>query len=659
MKNEMSSADISALVSELNTGEYSLIDAKVGKIYQPLEDEIRLNLFLFGRGRFDFIIQAGKRAHFSQYILPSPKIPQSFPMLLRKHIMGGRIISVKQYDFDRIIEIEFVRGGIETILVAELFAKGNIVLIDKERKIILPMNPVTFKGRRVRSGEIYIYPDPQVSPLEINTAQLLDIFNTSDSDIVRTIATRFNLGGFLSEEICFRAGIQKDLSISEVTEEHVGKLILSIQELFNPLITGNLNPCIVKKDEKVIDVVPFDLKLYLNYSKEYYSHFNKALDEYFGKKEAASHTNQLVAVKKEKVDVLERRLRQQQEAVEKYGINSKKQVYLAEFIYANYQTIDELLEVLKNARNKDYSWDEIKSILKKAKDTIPNAKLIVSIDQVKGIIQMNIDGNNFDIDISKTIPQNAQLYYEKAKKLSKKQEGAIKAIEQTKLSMVKKEKRATKKHRVNVKKHWYDKFRWFLSSDGFLIIGGKDADTNEEIFNKYMEKRDIVLHTQYPGAPLTVIKTQGKEVPQKTLQEAACFVVSYSSIWKSGQFNGDCYWVNSSQVTKTPESGEYIKKGSFIIRGDRNYFRDVSVDVAVGIELGEETRVIGGPSSAVNIHGKHIIQIVPGKFNQNDIAKKLYRKYVEKLGDPSFVKQIASVDKISRFLPPGESDLKV
>nr|WP_269848828.1 NFACT RNA binding domain-containing protein [Methanosarcina horonobensis] len=77
-----------------------------------------------------------------------------------------------------------------------------------------------------------------------------------------------------------------------------------------------------------------------------------------------------------------------------------------------------------------------------------------------------------------------------------------------------------------------------------------------------MEKRDIVFHTQTPGAPLTVVKTGGEEVPESTLQEAAQFAVSYSSLWKAGQFSGDCYWIKSEQVTKTPESGEYLKKRS-------------------------------------------------------------------------------------------------
>ena len=82
------------------------------------------------------------------------------------------------------------------------------------------------------------------------------------------------------------------------------------------------------------------------------------------------------------------------------------------------------------------------------------------------------------------------------------------------------------------------------------------------------------------------------------------------------------------------------------------------VRAAVGLELKPETRAIGGPVSAVKTRGEHVVELTPGKFNQNDIAKKIYRIYVEKLKDVHFVKQIASPDKIANVLPPGESDIK-
>ena len=696
MKQDMSSADVAAVVAELSAGPRSIIDAKIGKIYQPASEEIRINLYVFHQGRDNLVIEAGKRLHMTKHIRPSPTLPQAFPMLLRKYLMGGRIVSVEQHDFDRIIKIGIERAGVRSTLIVELFARGNVLIVDSENKIILPMNPVTLKDRRLRSGEIYELPEAQLSPIEAKVSDLMDAFSKSTADIVRTIATRFNLGGVLAEEACARAGINKSRPAKEATVEDAEKLREALQDLFSPLFrardaartegepeggaeiedrpgaeTGPLIPGLrpqhIKQEingkMETFDVVPFDLNRYSEYEKEYFDSFNTALDEFFGKKALEQVAEVKEAEKKEKtLGVFERRLMQQEDSLAKFEKEIEKNNALAETVYANYQIIEELFSVLNGARAKGYSWDEIRSILKQAKKTVSAAQTITNIDQKTGTVTVNLDGKSINLDIRKTVPQNAQEYYEKVKKFTKKKDGAIRAIEDTKKAMEKKaatkSAKAGRKLQASRKKHWYDRFRWFVSSDGFLVVGGRDADTNEEIFKKYMEKRDIVFHTQTPGAPLTVVKTGGKEVPDSTLQEVAQFAVSYSSLWKAGQFSGDCYWIKSEQVTKTPESGEYLKKGAFVIRGERNYFKDVPLGIAVGLELKGETRIIGGPASAVRKHGDYILEIIPGKFNQNDISKKIYRIYADELNDPRFVKQIASPDQIAMMIPAGESDLR-
>ncbi|HWR25439.1 MAG TPA: ribosome rescue protein RqcH [Methanosarcina sp.] len=698
MKQDMSSADVAAVVAELSAGPKSIMDAKIGKIYQPSNEEIRINLYVFHQGRDNLVIEAGKRIHLSKHFRASPELPQAFPMLLRKYLMGGRIVSVEQHDFDRIVKIGIERAGVRSTLIVELFARGNVLIVDSENKIILPMNPVTLKDRRLRSGEIYELPEAQMSPIEAKVSDLMEAFSKSTADIVRTIATRFNLGGVLAEEVCFRAGIDKSKPAKEASEEDATKLRSAMQALFSPLFragaeikekgeigsevkieepvkaeadakvaTPQLAPQHIKKEIngkiETFDVLPFDLIHYSEYEKEYFDSFNTALDEFFGRKELEGVVEAKEAEKKEKtLGVYERRLLQQEASLTKFEKEIEKNNSLAEIVYANYQTIEELFFVLNSARAKGYSWDEIRSILKQAKKTLPAAQKITNIDQKTGTVTVELDEKNVNLDIRKTVPQNAQEYYEKVKKFSKKKEGALKAIEDTKKAMEKKAaakaSKAGKKLHASRKKHWYDRFRWFVSSDGFLVVGGRDADTNEEIFKKYIEKRDIVFHTQTPGAPLTVIKKGGEEIPESTLQEAAQFAVSYSSLWKAGHFSGDCYWVKAEQVTKTPESGEYIRKGAFIIRGERNYFKDVPLGIAVGLELKGETRIIGGPVSAVRKHGDYILEIAPGTFNQNDISKKIYRIYADELKDPRFVKQIASPDQVAMMIPPGESDLK-
>ncbi|MDR0768048.1 MAG: NFACT family protein, partial [Methanosarcinales archaeon] len=250
MKQEMTSADVAAIVAELTSGETTLLDAKVEKVYQPDENEIRINLFVRGQGRVNLIIESGKRLHMSKYLKESPKIAQSFPMLLRKYIMGARITAIEQHEFDRIVKISLVRGGEESILIAELFSKGNIILTDKEGKIILPMKPVTFKERRIRSGEIYELPKNHMNPMKASIAEMKEILAASDRDAIRTLANQFNLGGLYSEEVFKRCGIDKTKPASELTDDEIQIIYNTINEVLAPIQNSSFSPRLILKEKK-------------------------------------------------------------------------------------------------------------------------------------------------------------------------------------------------------------------------------------------------------------------------------------------------------------------------------------------------------------------------------------------------------------------------
>jgi predicted ribosome quality control (RQC) complex YloA/Tae2 family protein len=652
MKEEMTSVDVAAIVSEFNTGELSLVDAKIGKIYQTNYDEMRMTLHIYGQGRHNLVIQAGKRTHLTQHPHPAPQLPQGFPMLLRKHVMGGRIKKISQHDFDRIIEFEIIRAGVITRLISELFARGNIILTDAEGRILQPMKPVSFKDRTLRRGEIYELPPPQFSPLETTHEELARILQESDSDIVRTLATRLNMGGVLAEEVCLRAVIDKHTAAGEVSD--LDGVLGALKTVFRPIVEGELEPHIVVKDGKNVDVVAFGLEKYSGFETLKFESFNMALDEYFSAGVEVATPAQIKEVKKE--SVLERRLHQQQQAIEKFTKQAAQLKQTGDLLYAHYQTIEETVKVINDARER-LGWDEIQSRLKCA-DT-PQAKIISSMDPSKGTLTLELDGKNVLVDIKLTIPQNAQVFYDKAKKISGKKSGAERAILQTEKLIAKKAEpeKQRKSGKIKVKPRWYDRFRWFESSDGFLIVGGRDAGTNEDVVKKYLEKRDIFFHTEAPGSPAVVIKTEGREVPKTTLEEAARFVVSNSGVWKSGRVDGDCYWVTAEQVSKTPESGEYVPRGSFIIRGKRNYM-SATVGAAVGIRIEGGIKFFGGPPEVVKGRAQYVVEVEPGEFNQNDIAKKVYKMLVDMVGDRALVKSIASADKIAMMLPPGESRVR-
>ncbi len=652
MKQEMSSVDVAALVRELHP---RLLDAKITKIYQHSPDEIRIGLHIFKEGRTNLVIEAGKRFHLTKNPEIAPKFPQSFPMLLRKHLTGGRITDVSQYDFDRIIEMHIQRGEDKTILIIELFSRGNIVLLNSGKQIILPLKSISFRDRKVRGGEPYELPAAQISPITATKEQLKEMFAHSDADIVRTVATKMNLGGQYAEELCIRAGIEKNTPARDIKD--LASLQNALTDVFKPLST-ELKPQIILKDGIKIDVLPFPISLYEKNEKISFTTFNEALDEYFSSE--AKKKNEAVkvvkAAKEEKTSSYEYRLQKQILTLAKFREDEQKLVHKGELIYAHYQTCDGILKVINNAREKGYSWDDIKNILKQS--DMPEAKILKSINQGKGLINVMLGNEEVELDVRLPVTQNSQVYYDRSKKLSGKIKGALTAIEETKKLTGKKEAPRINKKIQKPKQKWFEQFRWFFSSDGFLVVGGRDAQSNEDIVKKYLQKKDIFFHAHVSGSPAVVIKTEGKEVPETTLLEAAQFTVSYSGIWKSGQVSGDAYWVLPEQISKTPESGEYVAKGAFVIRGKRNYFKDIMLGAALGLELGEEKRLIGGPVSAVKKTAQFVLQVEPGGFNQNDISKKIYRLLNDKFEDKKLIKTIASPDRIAMFLPPGESRVK-
>ncbi|MEN6554094.1 MAG: ribosome rescue protein RqcH, partial [Methanobacterium sp.] len=408
MKN-MSNVDVYAVCHELRD---LLKGARVDKAYQPTKDTVLIRFHVAGKGRVDIVFQAGRRMHMTQYPLPNPKIPPNFPMLLRKYIKGATVEDIRQYNFDRIVELHVAKEQKFT-LVIELFAKGNIILLDEEGKIILPLKRKLWSDRKISSKEEYKYPPKRgINPLEVKKEELEDVFRNSDSDVIRTLA-RSGLGGIYSEEILIRSNVQKDLSAAEISSSDLDSIYNTIYELFEPLRTSNFHPQIVSDGKE--DVLPLDLKIYENYKKETFETYNEAADEFFSSEVRETIKNEYEDVWGAEVKKFEKRLKIQEETLDKFHKTIKVSKKRGDLLYANYGKIQSILDIIKDAREK-YSWNEIASKLKTArKQGLAGADIIESLDKL-GNLTLKIEGEVINIDAKVEIPENAEVYYEKAKK---------------------------------------------------------------------------------------------------------------------------------------------------------------------------------------------------------------------------------------------------
>lgn len=228
------------------------------------------------------------------------------------------------------------------------------------------------------------------------------------------------------------------------------------------------------------------------------------------------------------------------------------------------------------------------------------------------------------LDIRKSIEENAASYFEKAKKDKKKLEGAKRIVDEYKKKLSVLEEEKPEKRAVTsmpAKREWFEKFRWFMSSDGFLVIGGRDATTNEIVIKKYTDKDDLVFHTDMAGSPFVVVKKEGKPgyIPEVTIKEAATFTAVFSRGWKMGMPALNVFSARPEQVTKTAKAGEFLAKGAFYIQGSvTNYSPEMNY--AVGMHEG---KIMGGPLSAVKRHCKEYAEVVQGDDKLSDVAKQI------------------------------------
>ncbi len=636
----MSAVDIKACVKEL---ENEIVEGKIEKIYHYPPDEIRIKLY--ANGRKDLIVDAGRRIHLTKFPKESPRFPSSFAMLLRKHLEGGRIESIEQHDFDRVVKIEIERKDGKKYLIAELFSKGNITLTDENFRVIMPL-----KHEYVKPGETYSFPEPRLTPFDLNEQILAEICKSESREIVKVLATKCGLGGLFAEETCLRAGIDKKKKSNELSDDEIDLIVKTIKELFEPVAKGDFKPHIVVKDGEYVDVLPIELKIYEGYEKRIFKSFNEALDEFYSKLIIES-AEKAEREESEELRKLKRRLEIQLQAKEKLEKEMEKYRRIGDLIYENYALVDKIIKAFRQAKEK-MPFEEIKEKAKQIK---------IVMDVKPESVTLELEGYAVELDLSKNIHEIADEYYEKSKRAKEKLEGLLKAIEKTKEEMKKVEELEAKKFVTSVrivrKREWFERFRWFITSDGFLAIGGRNAQMNEEIVSKYMEDKDLFFHTQTPGAPAVVLK-RGQEAPETSLLETAQFAAIYSSLWKEGKYSGEVYYVLPEQVKKSAKAGEYLPRGSFYIVGKRNYIT-VELSCGIGVDL-KNLRVMGGPISAVKKYCDYYVEIEIGDKSPNELSVEIASKLVKMAKDEEkhLVRSIATPDEIMKFIPPGKSRVK-
>jgi predicted ribosome quality control (RQC) complex YloA/Tae2 family protein len=667
LKAEMTSFDIAALVYELNQ---AIKDARIENIYQLNPTTLLIRLHQLNQPTLQLLLEAGKRAHLTSYALSKPLKPPSFCMALRKYLRNGRIKEVQQHEFERVITIQIDTREGTFSLITELFGDGNIILVSPQGTILYALTYRRMRDRNILRGESFKHAPPSgKNPFHLSRLNFDEIKHFGKLEIVRALTKFLGIGGFYAEEILLRAKIDKNIMCEALTKQQIDELFTQTQTLLSKTTAGEFEPSIVVNEKgEWVDIVPFPLERYAGLTLKPCKSFNEASDEYYSKAVTIEKVSKAEREFARELARLQRTLEDQEKTLEESRGIMEQNKAIGNLIYVHLGELQLLTQRIMDEKSRGKTWEQINSEIEKEKQVqrIPFI-YFQSLDSKRRVLNVSLENTTFSLDLTRSIQANAANYYERAKKAERKLKGAEKARRETQTKIEELQRHLKEKTEEVLgeakpkrrEKAWYEKFRWFRSSDGFLVIGGRDATTNEILIKKYTEPTDIIFHADIVGAPFVVIKTEGKTPSEQTIREAAQLAASYSRAWREMLHAINVYWINPNQLSKSPPPGQYLEKGAFIIRGKKNHIRNVPLRVAVGMVMKENrVEVVGGPPEAIKKQTNLYVEIILGQQTSSSLAKHI-RKILTEKAPAEWRKQILeiSLEDIQSFIPSGKGEI--
>ena len=519
-----------------------------------------------------------------------------FTTKLRGELERARFAGVEQVDLDRVFQLSFDAGE-ERKLILELMPPGNVIVADEEGKVLLAQEEVRSPSRRLVRGEAYQPPrQTRISPLDVSAADVARM-REGESTAGRAIGRHIALPKKYVAETLARIGLKGESPASGLGGRE-DEVVEALQGLVREA-HEDPKPCLCRTEggeEDIFVVPPTKGELVLSAGT-----VSELCDRVF--------------------------LREAGEVAEKPSRESEKRKEIevtAAKLRAEASSLTERAAKVRSAASKAASSSAEDALLLLRESGARPSREPRSPSAIASAL----------FDRAKDLERKAADALEAARRLEKR----LDRIRQVEGPRAKPLPRRTRE--------WYEKFRWFVSSGGRLAVGGRDAQSNTLLVKRHLEDDDVVYHADLFGSPFFVLKDGIRQSEEEAL-ELAQATVSFSSGWKTGLGAADAYWVNKDQVSSSAESGEYLARGSFVIRGRKNFVRHALIQIAVGLD--ERGRVVSGPESAVARACARYLVLIPHREKASDTAKKVIRELSE--GESGGA--APSVDDVVRALPGG------
>ncbi len=632
MKGEMNAFDILAISGEMQ----SLVGGFVDKVFNWDKRNVlfRINT---QQGKRELYFKDTKWLFAPESKPDAPDIPSSFAVHARKLLGNARVQSVEQREFDRILVMKVANRETAFEIIFELFGEGNLLIVG-DGKIVNCIEQKKWRHRDVLIGSEYQFPLSRFDPKVENEDGFKKAIAGSTADVVRTLATSANIGGQYAEEVCLRAGIDKSRKAKTLTDQEMNDLFRSIGEILISIKTAP-SPRLVHNGDLVVDVTPIELRLNSALRSEPKATMSEALDLFV-------KSVRVEEKKEEKDEELERLIRQMEQMTQNVTRQRQESERLAEranSLYINYQPATDLLARLKELSSMG-DWEAIRSAML----GIPG---VVAVDPKNHNATVRLGEFEVKVDYTVGLEENANILFLEAKEAKSKLVGAEQAAKETELKIASRRKKGEAIARTAVKdvkptkRFWFEAYKWFITSGGKLVLAGRDARGNDQVVKKHLTSKDRYAHADVHGAPSTILK-DGGAATEEELRELCLFALAHSKAWNAGVSEGTAYWVEPDQVTKTPDAGEFVPRGGFIIRGKRNYMHHLPLELAVGeITFEGARKIVCGPLPAVKAHSTKYCAIKPSRSVRSKVSSQLARIFE------------VPEEEISRIMPPGDLEI--
>jgi len=573
-----------------------------------------------------------------------------FVKVLSREIERAKISSVSQPGSERIFFLYFVnRANKVRKLIVEIFGKGNIILCDESMEILWILNPIEVRHRTLRTGSEYVLPPKRgedVLQISLESMKQNASLQSNNTEVVRWLGNCTSLPRKYLEEILLQSAVNTNYA-NLLSDNDIEIIYEKTKEITNKIINEkNHEPSVIlDKLGLAVDTSPIPMSKEANVKKV--ETYMDGIDQVLSNEILTIGRDLKTEEANRKILELEHDLEEQNKAKMQVISKSKSLRNLAH----------ELMK-LSSIGIQDMNDDKVNSLLQSNDSKIVHENGLTYLDLL-----------NERVKLESSIPTFSSLLFSRAKELERGAINIDKASEELK-SRTERIQNQTQKIREKIQfnmlesKHWYERYRWFVTTDGHLVIGGRDASSNSAVIRKHMTENDIVFHAEIHGSPFFLVKNARNRENGNFVDETAQATVSFSRAWKDGLSSGDAYWVFPNQVKKGAPTGQYLPKGSFVIEGKRNFCKGVELKLSIGLIQIENKRytIVCGPSNAIRRRSLVFASLLPGGSDPMNLAKKVKSEFVRVISEfdsdlADYLKKIV-LDEIIRMLPSGQSKIE-